>query len=135
VAGGVDDVDLVVVVVERGVLGEDGDAALALEVVGIHDAVGNSLIDAEGAGLAQHRIDQGGLAVVDVGDDGDVEDGAQRELRLRRCGISGVLGGDFGRGDGLRGAHWGDPVWNSGCGVLMPGRVGKMGKVENERLT
>jgi len=27
VAGGVDDVDLVAVVVERGVLGEDGDAA------------------------------------------------------------------------------------------------------------
>ena len=40
VAGGVDDVDLGVVVVDRGVLGQDGDAALALEVVRVHDALG-----------------------------------------------------------------------------------------------
>ena len=26
----------------------------------------------KGAGLAQHRVDQGGLSVVDVGDDGDI---------------------------------------------------------------
>ena len=30
------------------------------------------LVGAEGAGLAEHGVDQGGLAVVDVGDDGDV---------------------------------------------------------------
>ena len=28
----------------------------------------------EGAGLAQHGVDEGGLAVIDVGDDGDVAD-------------------------------------------------------------
>ena len=32
------------------------------------------LVGGEGAGLAQHRVDQGGLAVVDVGDDRDVAD-------------------------------------------------------------
>ena len=53
-------------------LGEDGDAALALEVVGIHRALGHLLVVAEGAGLLQQPVDQGGLAVVDVGDDGDV---------------------------------------------------------------
>ena len=57
---------------DRGRLGEDGDAALALEVVGIHRALGHALVLAEGAGLLQQAVDQRGLAVVDVGDDGDV---------------------------------------------------------------
>jgi hypothetical protein len=80
VAGRVDDVDLVAVVVERGVLGEDGDAALALQIVGVHDAIGDGLVGAEGAALAKHGVDQRGLAVIDVGDDGDVEDGLQGRL-------------------------------------------------------
>ena len=75
VAGGVDDVDLGVVVVDGGVFGEDGDAALFFEVVGVHDALGDGFVGAEGAGLAEHGVDEGGLAVVDVGDDGDVADG------------------------------------------------------------
>ena len=37
-------------------------------------ALGDLLVGAEGAGLAQQRIDQGGLAVVDMGDDRDVAD-------------------------------------------------------------
>ena len=72
VAGSVDDVDFAAVVVDGGVLGQDGDAALALELVRVHDALGDLLIGAEGAGLAEHGVDQGGLAVVDVGDDGDI---------------------------------------------------------------
>ncbi len=36
VAGGVDDIDLDALVAHRGVLGEDGDAALALEIARIH---------------------------------------------------------------------------------------------------
>ena len=75
VAGGVDDIDLVVVIVESGVLGKNGDAALSFEVVRVHDAVGDGFVGAEGAGLAEHGVDEGGLAMVDVGDDGDVEDG------------------------------------------------------------
>ena len=58
------------------VLGEDGDAALPLQVVRVHDALGDSLVGAEDAALAEHGVDEGGLAVVDVGDDGDVADGA-----------------------------------------------------------
>ncbi len=80
VAGGVDDVDLRLgsagaVVLDRGVFCEDGDAALAFEVVGVHDAFGYGLVRAKCAGLAKHGVDEGGLAVVDVGDDGDVADG------------------------------------------------------------
>ena len=57
---------------DRGAFGEDGDAALALQVVGIHGALGHLLVGAEGAALAQQLIDQRGLAMVDMRDDGDV---------------------------------------------------------------
>ena len=72
VARGVHDVDLGVAVVDRGVLGEDRDAALALEVVRVHDALAVLLVGAEDAALLEQGVDEGGLAVVDVGDDGDV---------------------------------------------------------------
>ena len=55
-----------------GLLGQDGDALLALEIPRVHDPVDDRLVGAEDARLAQHRVDQRGLAVVDVGDDGDV---------------------------------------------------------------
>ncbi len=41
VAGGIDDVDLDVVIADAGGFGENGDAALALEFVRIHDALGD----------------------------------------------------------------------------------------------
>ena len=72
VARRVDDVDLRALVPDARVLGEDRDALLALEVVGVHDALVDVLVLAEGAGLPQHGVDEGRLAVVDVGDDGDV---------------------------------------------------------------
>ena len=56
----------------RGALGQDGDAALALQVVAVERALGHLLVVAERAGLAQQLVDQGGLAVVDMGDDRDV---------------------------------------------------------------
>jgi hypothetical protein len=75
VAGRVDDVDLVVVIIERGVFGEDGDSALSLEIARVHDALGDGLVGAKGAALAKHGVDEGGLAMIDVGDDGDIKDG------------------------------------------------------------
>ena len=72
VAGRVDDVDAGVLPDQRGGLGQDGDAALALQVVGIERALGHPLVLAERAGLLQQTVDQGGLAVVDVGDNGDI---------------------------------------------------------------
>ena len=74
VAGSVDDVDLDVAVDDAGGFGEDGDAALAFEVVGIHDAFGDIFVFAEDSALAKHGVDQSGLAMIDVGDDGDVAD-------------------------------------------------------------
>ena len=72
VAGRVHDVDLHPAIRDRGVLRHDRDALLALEVDRVHDPLGDGLVRAEDAALPEHRVDQGGLAVVDVGDDGDV---------------------------------------------------------------
>ena len=72
VAGGVHDVDAVAVPFDRGGLGQDGDAALALEIVRIHHPLGGLLVLAEGARLFEKLVHQRGLAVVNVGDDGNV---------------------------------------------------------------
>ena len=49
------------------------------ELVRVHDALGDGLVGAEGAGLAEHGVDEGGLAVVDVGDDGDVSNNGRHD--------------------------------------------------------
>ena len=83
VAGGIDDVDAGVLPDDRGRLGQDGDAALLLEIVRIHGALFHALVFAEAAGLGQELVDEGGLAVVDVGDDGDIS-----QLHGRLSGLS-----------------------------------------------
>ena len=74
----VDDVDhgdtaVGVGAVHGGVLRQDGDALFFFQVTGVHQAF-DRVVAAVGQRprLAQHRIDQGGLAVVDVGHNGDV---------------------------------------------------------------
>ena len=74
VARRVDDVDQVVLPLHGAVLGADGDAALALEVVAVHHALFDVRVVAEHVGGAEDAVDQRGLAVVDVGDDGEVAD-------------------------------------------------------------
>ena len=71
-ARGVDDVDLDAVVHDGRVLREDRDAALALDIARIHDALSHLLIRAEYMALLQHGIDQRRLAVVDVRNDCDI---------------------------------------------------------------
>ena len=72
---------------DGGVLGQDGDAALALEVGVVHRALGDALVGAEDAALVQQGVHERGLAVVDVGDDGDV---AAERVGDGRRGSSGA---------------------------------------------
>ena len=72
VAGRVHDVDLHVVIEDGGVLGQDGDAALPLQIVRVHDPFNQMLVGAECAALPQHGVHQRGLAMVYVGDDSDI---------------------------------------------------------------
>ena len=53
VAGGIDDVDAVVLPVDRGRLGEDRDAALLSQIGGVHGALCDALVLPEGACLLQ----------------------------------------------------------------------------------
>ena len=54
-------------------VGLDGDAAFALEVHGVED-LGLHLARGDGAGELEEPVGEGGLAVIDVGDDGEVAD-------------------------------------------------------------
>ena len=71
-ARGVHNVDLGVAVLDGGVLGQDGDAPLTLQIVGVHDPLHRLLVLAVHAALLEHLVHQGGLAVVHVGDNGYV---------------------------------------------------------------
>ena len=87
---GVDNVDVRIVVADRAVLGENRADALALQVVAVHHPLGEVLVLGERAGLHQQLVDQRGLAVIDVGDDGDVahrraEVGGRRTEDRRRA--------------------------------------------------
>ncbi|GAC1038213.1 hypothetical protein thsps117_29710 [Pseudomonas sp. No.117] len=80
-AGGIDEVELVGLtilglVVQRDAVGLDGDAALALEIHGIQDlslhfSVAQTTTDLD------ETIRKRRLAVIDVGDDGEIADMAQ----------------------------------------------------------
>ena len=61
-------------VVDRGVLREDRDALLALQVTRVHRPFVDVLVLAERTGLPEHLVDQRGLSVVNVGNDGDIAD-------------------------------------------------------------
>src|SRR6185503_17221743 len=67
---------------DGSVLGKDGNAALAFQVVGIHHAFFDVLVITEGMGLAQQAIHDGGLAVVNMRDDGDISDISSFDLHF-----------------------------------------------------
>ena len=71
-ARGIDDIDLDALVGAGAVFGQNGDAALTLDIAAVHHALGHGLIVAESAALAQQGVHQRGLAVVNVSDDSDI---------------------------------------------------------------
>src|SRR5690606_33823354 len=74
VAGGIHDVNQVIFVLHRSVLRQNGDAALPLLIVGVHDPFGHDGSLSEYAALTEQAVYHGGFAVIDVGDDGDIAD-------------------------------------------------------------
>ena len=68
----IDDIDVGTLVVDGGVLGKNRDATFPFQVVGVHHPLVHLLVFAEGSGLTEELVDQRGLAVVNVGNDGDV---------------------------------------------------------------
>ena len=86
---GIDDVDPIVPPAQRRILGEDSDPALPLQLVRVHDAFDAPRALAQGPGLLQQAVDERGLAVVDVCDDGDVAK-SFRQTDASRHGRSGT---------------------------------------------
>ncbi len=72
VAGGINDVDPGAFPFQRSGFGENGDTTFTFKVIGIHRPFGHGLIGAEGARLLEQFVNQCGLAVVNVGDNGDI---------------------------------------------------------------
>ena len=72
VSRGVHDVDVSAFPADRTVFGQDGDATLFFQIIVVHDPFGHFFIGSKGARLAQQLVDQGGLAMVHVGNDGNV---------------------------------------------------------------
>ena len=72
VAGRIDDINSYSAIRNGGVFRQDGDAALPLELAGVHNAFHRGLAPAENATLPEHGVYQRGLAMVNVRDDGDV---------------------------------------------------------------
>ena len=102
-AGGVNDVDRDrtageferswPAVMHGSVLREDGDALFAFEVTRVHHPFGDTLglMSGEGSGLVQHRVNEGGLAVVDVGNDRHIAEVVAGDLR--HAGVAAFLQG------------------------------------------
>ena len=89
----VHDVDSVVAPGNRRILGQDRDPAFALQIIRIHDAFLQILARIERTGLAQQLIDEGGLAMIDVRDNGDVAKFlSHSEVPGRKPTIIGSLG-------------------------------------------
>lgn len=64
-----------VMAVHGGVLGQDGDALLPLQIARVHHPFLQLTAFTQRPGLPQHGVNQGGLAVVDVRDDGTLRNG------------------------------------------------------------
>ncbi len=92
VAGRVHDVDVVILVFERGVLGADGDALFLFQIHGIHQALFLRLVlvFAKSSRLLEQAIHERGLAVVNVRDDGDISNVLHRFQNSRTaCHLGG----------------------------------------------
>jgi len=105
VAGGIDEVEFVVLILvamghrNGGCL--DGDAAFALKIHGVQH-LRSRLAGADGLGGLEEAICKGALAVVDVGDDGEVADahvGLWAWLPGRSGAAGKVLKSSAARGD------------------------------------
>jgi hypothetical protein len=73
-ARSVDDVDVIAVPIDRGIFRQDGDTPFFFQGIGVHDTFIDFCVSVEGAGLLQKLVNQGGFAMVNVSDDGDISE-------------------------------------------------------------
>ena len=68
----VNNVDLYTLIIDGGVFGQDGDAALLFQSIGIHHSLGCGLILPICTALLEHSVHKCGFAVVNVGNNGNI---------------------------------------------------------------
>ena len=91
VAGSVDDIDFRVLVANGHILRKDGDAAFALEVVVVQDELARGLVRLlEELRLVEDTVDEGGFAVVNVGDNSYISDILHFNKNCRKNSIGKV---------------------------------------------
>ena len=117
----VDQVDFHALPVDGNVLGQNRDSPLPLKVTRVEDSLAVKLAGAELPALTEQAVDQCRLAMVDVGDDGDIPDVAPADHR----------GGDgrFG-GSGHEGIQWG--AVRPSTGIELPAGGGCI--IQAERM-
>ncbi len=81
VAGCINNIDLHIVIENGRVLGQNGDAALALQIVRVHHPFDDVLVRAKRSTLLQHGVHERGLAMIHVGNNCDITN-AGTQMRL-----------------------------------------------------
>ena len=76
------DIDLDSFVMDCRILGQDGDSALSFDIVGIHHTLHDFLIFTKDAALPQKLVHQRGLAMVNMGNNGNIPDVFPFDLHL-----------------------------------------------------
>ena len=71
-ARGIDDIDLCTFICDSCILRQNRDTTFTLNVIGVHDTFGHLLIGTENAALLEQFIHQGGLSVIDMGDNSNI---------------------------------------------------------------
>jgi hypothetical protein len=74
VARRINNIDPVILVPERAVFRRNGNPALFLQVHGVHDPFGHGLVISKHAALFEKLVNQGGLTMIDMGNDCNISD-------------------------------------------------------------
>ncbi len=114
VSGGIDDIDAIVLPLDGGILGENGNTPLFFLVVRVHYALRGQVFAVKGAGLPQELVDQCGFTVIDVGDDGNVAQFLYHKNEPQEWAAVIPLWGDC-----IKGAHY-----SGTCSQAIAGLVG-----------
>ena len=74
VAGGINDVNLNALILNRDVFCQNSNSAFTLLIIRVQDSFLNLLVLAECIGCLEHLVNHGGFTVINVGDDSNISD-------------------------------------------------------------
>ena len=72
--GSIDNIDLCIFVSYRSIFGKDCNTTFPFDIIGVHHSFGYFLILTEDTALFQKLVNQGGFAMINMGNNGNVSD-------------------------------------------------------------